>query len=107
MFSFSLEKKPPDLTFPYSLILIKPSTEAPGLLISSHSYQRLFDSKPLTLRLPALSPTRASSCVIVGTCKCPVAALRVENTVIGLGLCGTKRAVRLQLILSHPVSSCV
>lgn len=99
MFPFLVTKETPrpDVSI---LILIKPSDKAPGLLTSS---QCLFAS----LALSALSPKWASSGVIVGTCKCPVAALRVENTVIGLGLCGTKRAVRLQLILSHPVSSCV
>lgn len=80
--------------------------EGPGLSISSY-YLHLFVSNPLTVLLIALSPNWANSAVIVGTCKCPVAALYVENTVIGLGLCETKRAVRLQLILSHPVSSCV
>ena len=100
MFPFALQKKPPDLTFPYSLIFIKPSNKAPGLLTSSPSYPASLCLKPTNSpSLSALSPTWASSCVIVGTCKCPVAALRVENTVIGLGLCGTKRAVRLQLIL--------
>lgn len=64
-------------------------------------------SNPLRRRLCLFSPTWASSSVIVGTCKCPVLALHVENTVIGLGLCGTKRTVRLQLILLHPVSSCI
>lgn len=85
--AFSLQTKPP---LPH----------ASGLLTSS--YKRLFAST-----LSMFSPKWASSAVIVGTCKCPVPALHVENTVIGLGLCGTKHTVRLQLILSHPVSSCV
>lgn len=90
-----------------SLIFLTLTNKAPGFLISSFFYQHLFASNLLTLPLSALSPKWASSGVIVGTCKCPVAAPRVENTVIGLGLCETKRTVRLQLILSHPVSSCV
>lgn len=100
--------------FPFGATLEKPplkpitlADKAPGLSISASSYPHLFATNPLTLPLVELSPNWASSAVIVGTCKCPVAALHVENTVIGLGLCETKHAVRLQLILSHPVSSCV
>lgn len=107
MFLFSSKKKVLDLIFPYSLIFIPPSDKAPGLLTSTPSCHCLVASNPLTPHLSLFSPKWASGSVIVGTCKCPVLALHVENTVIGLGLCGTKRTVRLQLILLHPVSSCV
>lgn len=69
----------PSLTADVFVLLHSPQP----LILTSTSYS-----------LSALSPKWASSGVIV----C------VENTVIGLGLCETKR---LQLILVHPVSSCV